>query len=111
MRTRCRALAVVWVVLCASTMAQRTLGDECTQTDTCTDSISQEPPMRCAGDCDSGQPDCRCVLGGMPTGPLYCYCKGIPTLSEWVAIGMTLLLLVAGTIVFFRKRGREAGVA
>lgn len=32
----------------------------------------------------------------------------IPTLSEWTAIGMTLLLLTAGTLVFFRKRGRAA---
>ena len=35
----------------------------------------------------------------------------VPTLSEWTAIGMLLLLLTAGTIVFFRKRGREAAVA
>jgi LPXTG-motif cell wall-anchored protein len=35
----------------------------------------------------------------------------IPTVSEWTAIGMTLLLLTAGTIVFFRKRRAETGVA
>ena len=35
----------------------------------------------------------------------------IPTVSEWTVIGMTLLLLTAGTIVFFRRRGREAVVA
>ena len=35
----------------------------------------------------------------------------IPTISEWAAIVMTLLLLVAGTIVFFRKRARGAAVA
>jgi len=35
----------------------------------------------------------------------------IPTLSEWAAIVMTLLFLVAGTIVFLRKRGRESPVA
>lgn len=34
--------------------------------------------------------------------------KPIPTLSDWGAIGMTLLLLTGGTIVFFRKRGPEA---
>ena len=35
----------------------------------------------------------------------------IPTVSEWAAIGMTLLLMTAGTIVFFRKRGRGTAVA
>lgn len=40
-----------------------------------------------------------------------CVLKPIPTISEWTAIGMILLLLVAGTIVFFRKRGRETAVA
>lgn len=31
----------------------------------------------------------------------------IPTTSEWWAIAMGLMLLVGGTIVFFRKRARE----
>ncbi len=35
----------------------------------------------------------------------------IPTLSQWAAIGMTLLLLTGATIVFFRKRGSESPVA
>ncbi len=35
----------------------------------------------------------------------------IPTLSEWAAIGMTLLLLTAGAIVFFRVRRGKTGAA
>ena len=35
----------------------------------------------------------------------------VPTVSEWGAIGMTLLLLVAGTIVFVRKRRVETDLA
>lgn len=38
-------------------------------------------------------------------------CDKIPTVSEWTAIGMTLLLLVAASIVFFRRRGTETAAA
>ena len=35
----------------------------------------------------------------------------VPTLSEWAAVSMTLLLLVAGTVVFGRMRNRRPAVA
>lgn len=45
-------------------------------------------------------------------GTEWCWrAPGIPTVSEWTAIGMTLLLITAGTIVFYRKRSGETGLA
>ena len=35
-------------------------------------------------------------------------CALIPTLSEWGVVGMTLLLLTAGTLVFMRRRPAQA---
>ncbi len=73
---------------------------------TCGDNVINHPSERCdppGSACPGGstcRPDCTCPPR-----------KGIPTVSEWAAIGMTLLLLTGGTIVFFRKRGREAAVA
>lgn len=44
---------------------------------------------------------------GVPFNPVLRWkAQGIPTVSEWAAIVMTLLLLVAGTIVFVGKRER-----
>lgn len=81
------------------------LGDVC-DPQTCGNNIREgneecDPPgSRCAG-VGVCRADCTCRLGDPP----------IPTVSQWAAIGMTLLLLTAGTIVFFRMRRSTAGAA
>ena len=51
------------------------------------------------------------VTGTLKMGVAEQNVTGIPTVSEWAAIGMTLLLLTAGTIVFFRGRHNKTAAA
>lgn len=78
----------------------------CNGGSTSTDALDCPPfaQFECDTFCDSfcgelGIDTCEC--GPQPA---------VPTLSEWAVIGMTLLLLTGGTIVFFRKRGAETRV-
>lgn len=59
---------------------------------------------------DDGEPMLDMVLD-TSMDPLFVLGEVIPTVSEWGLIVLALLLLTAGTIVFFRKRGREDVVA
>lgn len=55
---------------------------------------------------------CDATGGNGPLATFTCHDTNVvPTLSDWAAIAMMLLLLTGGTIVFYRKRGREANVA
>lgn len=56
-------------------------------------------------------PDIGVDIGGLHFQVLEALDNPIPTLSEWAAIGMTLLLLTGATIVFFRKWRAETGLA
>ncbi len=63
---------------------------------TCDDGADND----CDGATDCGDPDC--------TADPACAAGEIPTVSEWGVMGMTLLLLTAGTIVFRGRRCAEA---
>ena len=68
---------------------------DCTCPSSCGNNV-REGNEECDGSDDEACPG-RC-------GP-DCLCPGIPTLSEWGMLVMTLLLLAAGTVVFVRRRG------
>ncbi|MEK6676527.1 MAG: hypothetical protein AABZ47_12855 [Planctomycetota bacterium] len=58
-----------------------------------------------AGVCQSGDPPCA---SGSDCGEIQGICVGIPTVSEWGLVVMTLLLMTGGKIYFARRKTASA---